>query len=442
MQTVLQVISLQEWESASPESHPVLAGLSLDGLKSSSDLVEFRTPAKKLMVRELKSGLELNTTSFVGRVQLGSLMITISPKIRGVQLLQLLRYAFGFRELEIFAETKHDLEQMGFDELLICQLNAEVEELISRGLQRAYEPLDERLASPRGKIDVRRIAEDGGLVTAALPCRYFPRLEDTFLNRVILGGLKLAAELADFIELRRESRRLASRMEELVSPLRLDAVVMKRAEQRLTRQTISYQQAIGIIRLLVEARGIELEGTGCGMPLPGFLFDMNLFFERLMSRFIRENLNGVAIKEQHQLKQMMRYSPKFNPQGKTAINPRPDLAVMQKGRLLTLLDAKYRDLWALQLPNSMLYQLIVYAMSQRSGVQSLPQSSILYPTTDPAAREARIDVTDPIGAQPIAQVCLRPVNLSKLATMIAGKTIASRLERAAEARRLAFGTES
>jgi 5-methylcytosine-specific restriction enzyme subunit McrC len=442
MQPAVQIISLQEWESASPESHAVLAGLFLDKSSNSNELVESLDRAKMLAVRELKAGLELKTTSFVGRIRLGSLTITISPKIRGFEFLRLLRYAFGFRKLELFADTKHDIDHLGFDDLLISQLNAEVRELISRGLQRAYEPFHERLASPRGRIDVRRIAEDGGLVTATLPCRYFPRLEDTFLNRVILAGLKLAAELAEFIELRRDSRRLAARMEELVSPIKLDAVVMKRAEQRLTRQTSSYQQAIGIIRLLVEARGIVLEGKGWGMPLPGFLFDMNVFFERLMSRFIRENLAGVAVKEQHQLKQMMRYSSKFNPQGKPALSPRPDLAVMQQGRLLTLLDAKYRDLWALQLPNSMLYQLVVYAMSQRSGLQSVPQSSILYPTTDPAAREARIDVADPIGAQPLAQVCLRPVNLSKLATMISGTNMASRLERAAEARRLAFGSES
>lgn len=342
MQPAAQVISLQEWESVSPESHPALAGLFLDKSSNSNELVDSLDKAKMLAVRELKAGLELKTTSFVGRIRLGSLTVTISPKIRGFEFLRLLRYAFGFRKLELFADTKHDIDHLGFDDLLISQLNAEVRELISRGLQRAYEPYQERLASPRGRIDVRRIAEDGGLVTATLPCRYFPRLEDTFLNRVILAGLKLAAELAEFIELRRDSRRLAARMEGLVSPLKLDAVVMKRAEQRLTRQTSSYQQAIGIIRLLVEARGIVLEGKGWGMPLPGFLFDMNVFFERLMSRFIRENLAGVAVKEQHQLKHMMRYNSKFNPQGKPALSPRPDLAVMQQGRLLTLLNSSTR----------------------------------------------------------------------------------------------------
>ena len=61
--------------------------------------------------------------------------------------------------------------------------------------------------------------------------------------------------------------------------------------------------------------------------------------------------------------------------------PRPDYAVKQGRKVVTLLDAKYRDLWEKSLLRDMLYQLSVYALRQ-------PRSStaaILYPTDAPIA---------------------------------------------------------
>jgi hypothetical protein len=83
----------------------------------------------------------------------------------------------------------------------------------------------------------------------------------------------------------------------------------------------------------------------------------------------------------------------------------------------------------------MLYQLVVYAVSQRAS----PKSAILYPTTSPAAREARIEVRDPLSASRIGEVSLRPVHLPtvhELVTSIGG--VAAR-HRESLARQLAFG---
>ena len=87
---------------------------------------------------------------------------------------------------------------------------------------------------------------------------------------------------------------------------------------------------------------------------------------------------------------------------------------MQRGTARAILDAKYRDLWEKQLPRDMLYQLVVYAISD----QQRRKSSILYPTTDERAREARIDVTDPIIGRPLGQVCLRPVHLPTIVELV------------------------
>jgi hypothetical protein len=70
------------------------------------------------------------------------------------------------------------LETDSFQDLLIHQLLAETDEIISA-----------RLTSPRGRIDLAALARDG-FVSSALPCNFHPRDEDCLLNRVLLFGLR------------------------------------------------------------------------------------------------------------------------------------------------------------------------------------------------------------------------------------------------------------
>lgn len=67
------------------------------------------------------------------------------------------------------------------------------------------------------------------------------------------------------------------------------------------------------------------------------------------------------------------------------------------------------------------------------------QSSVLCPTTNAMANEARIDVSDPLFGKPIGQVCLRPVLLPQLERLVTSRASQARLEREAFAKRLAFG---
>ena len=224
-------------------------------------------------------------------------------------------------------------------------------------------------------------------------------------------------------------------MEEQVSTVRLDGVMLDQATRQMNRLTAAYSSALSIIRLLFEAQGVVLEGQTATTTLPGFLFDMNAFFQALVSRFLRENLPGYSVRDEHGLKGMMRYNSKFNPLRRQSPTPRPDYVVTQHGTLCSILDAKYRDLWDKQLPREMLYQLVVYAISHRQK----PQSSILYPTTNPLAKEARIDISDALFGKPIGQVCLRPVPLTQVEQLVMSKTTQARREREALARRLTFG---
>ena len=144
------VVELAEWEKVGPAQDPRLQGTSLVDDTSAQRLAQ--ALRDRVDIREGYQGLEIASTSFVGRIDVGPLRIAIRPKLPAIPLTRLLRYAYGLRDILTVAETSAPTAQHGFHYLLIAMLAAEVEELLSRGLARRYVPLSENLESPRGRI--------------------------------------------------------------------------------------------------------------------------------------------------------------------------------------------------------------------------------------------------------------------------------------------------
>lgn len=99
--------------------------------------------------------------------------------------------------------------------------------------------------------------------------------------------------------------------------------------------------------------------------------------------------------------------------------------ILQKGQVVSILDAKYRDLWERELPANMLYQLAIYALSQPQGMD---------------AKEARILLCDPVYGAGRAQIVLRPVDVLHLDDLVTSAgSIQYKRECAAFAQWLVFG---
>jgi len=169
--------------------------------------------------------------------------------------------------------------------------------------------------------------------------------------------------------------------------------------------------------------------------LKGFLFDMNRFFQALISRFLREHLDDVEVHDEYRLKGMFKYLPGQNPRARKEPTLRPDFVLMKGAETIAVLDAKYRDLWEQCLPRDMLFQLALYALARGGGERV---SGILYPTMEATAREQVVAIQEPVSGRATARVVLRPVNLVALEQLLKnGPLMHSR--RVKLAQQLAFG---
>lgn len=405
------IVRIKEWESEFKPGYELMTNTARDTAKvlSEKGIVE---------IIELKGGLQINSNSYVGKITLDNLQINIYPKLNGMPLYTLLRYAYGLRELKLFDSANHSINNFSFFDLLIYELYIETEDLIRRGILKNYLRNENNLSSPRGRIDIVKLSKQGGVVTDKLPCKYFDRSENTILNQIILAGLRLALRLVVDRELKVNLERICSIFSDTVGVISLNRITLQKAKNNLNRLSGRYTAILEIINILYESQGIQLEDGYTSLNLHGYFFDMNTFFETLVGRLLTDCDNGYYVKDQFNLHDMFLYTPNYNPRGRRSPTPRPDFALMKQGKVVKLLDAKYRDLWEKSLPRDMLYQLAIYAVSGIGG----KTATILYPSLNENPTVQKIDINDPISSLKMASVILQPINLIKISELVSNDT--------------------
>ena len=410
-------VRLREWEGAVPdrEDRHHLRGVSLEN-ETDRAMAAKLARAGVLDVSELKDGLSVRAFAHVGRIQMGRVVITVEPKLAPEDLLELLRYTYGLQNLRLFDATAFATTGRLLQDLLVAQLLAEVRELLHRGLARKYVARAEPLRSPRGRIEMGALARSVPLVDPSISCRHHPRSANHVLNQVVLAGLSLAEDVASDPSLRFAVARIRQGLAEEVASIRLDRACLRRAWDHVDRMTASYTAPLKLTEILYACSSLSLEEK-VTTRLPGFLFDMNRFFQALVSRLLVDHLPEFEVRDEQSLSGMMRYLPHLNPRGRRAPLPRPDFALTQRGRTVGLLDAKYRDLWERDLPREMLYQLAMYAVSQPKG----STAAIIFPTASAGASEAVVEIKDPGGAAVLGFVALRPLVLPTLLAELRGE---------------------
>lgn len=396
-------IDLNEWQKE------FIPGLELE-TSQERELARLLSEKEIIKIYEQKGGLSLQTNSFVGSIYIGNIHLNIMPKIKGMELMTLMNYAYQLRDLNLLDQSSFQVQSFTFIEILIYQLYIYAEELFKKGFHRDYIRKEEELASPKGRLDFNRIAKHHHMKKATLPCQYFDRNKDYLLNQVVLAGLKMCTILAKDPKLIVHLKNLCSHLSQYISDVLLTGQIIKKAENKINRLTERYRPLIKIISVLQENQGIKLEEGNKEVKINGFFFDMNRFFEVLIGRLLHDFVPKYLIKDQFSLHQIFSYAQNYNPKNRRSPTPRPDFVIIENGKIVRLVDAKYRDLWEYSLPRDMLYQLSIYSLSNEVN----KTATIIYPTLNERATIQKIDIHNPVTEGYMGSILLKPLNLNYL----------------------------
>jgi 5-methylcytosine-specific restriction enzyme subunit McrC len=122
-------------------------------------------------------------------------------------------------------------------------------------------------------------------------------------------------------QLRSAARLASAQLEEVARPCRLDRSSLDAAQRSIDRLTAHYAPALTLIQLLYEGTMLSLD-DGQDVAVPGCLFDMNRFFQALVTRLLTDHLEGYVVRSEFALRDMMAFDPARNPRGRKSPRPR------------------------------------------------------------------------------------------------------------------------
>ena len=410
------IIRMREWSTTIlPPDHPLAIKVFTN--RELEDLL-YRLHESRVLGFERRHAGELRiiSKSFIGSFSLGKYRIDIRPKIKSWELIELFRYAFSLKSLMRMPSISLG-EDLGLDELLREELCSQVQRLIKIGIRREYTQINEDLISPRGRIRFHHFATSAGIQKTTLPCSWFPRLTNSPLNQTILSGLEFAARSSKISKLRVSLQTTAAQLKASgVQSHPISKHLLNQVKVSINPLTKEYQPSLVLIEMLLDAESSLYLDENRDRIVKGFLFDMNRFFQRLLSKYLNDYLIGdYHIRDESGLYGMFRYEEKDDVKRKRVGTPRPDFAVIKgKREVVAILDAKYRDIDARGLGRDILYQLALYAVSQPVGMK---QATILYPATL-SPNEETIIIREPVSGKHIAKVITRPVDLGKINRLV------------------------
>ena len=295
----------------------------------------------------------LKPEAVVGAFELGDLSVFIRPKLDIPKLIFIACYAmdaFELREGERFrfaeAETLPDA--------IALSLWVAARKAFERGLLHGYRTEEESLYTVRGRIRMGDQIRRRFSMPFPVEVRYDEFTEDIVANRLVkaaawqLGRMRLRSPKA-----RDGLREVAARLGNVSL---VEFAPRDVPEVRFDRLNERYREVVTLSRLVLRRRLFE-SGRG-GVSAPGFHMDMNVVFQRFVTRALREAL-GVSdrtLRSDAELGGGHRIS--LAEDGRIALEP--DLSWWDGPRRCTFVgDAKYKHIESV--PNADLYQLLAYA---------------------------------------------------------------------------------
>jgi len=390
------VVELGEWRQA------VVPGLSLSAADRSAVAQMNDESSRRLEIEELKDGVRVKATSWVGVVRLERLEVRIEPKLAGGRdvLVSLIELTSGLAGLwrPRGPDATLESEGAGLLDLIALLFALETERVIRRGLLAGYIEREEAIPLLKGRLLVREQVLHRPKRWDRIHCRFDEHDRDIPENRVLAATVRLLTNRVGDTAVRRRLTRLRSVLDPISWPTAFD---WKAAQRDVIYQRLNqhYRPAHELAWLLWQGLGVDdLLGAGRTTSV-AFLIDKNVLFERLVSLLLERLLQPEGCRVQSQAVQGAVVVDART--GKTYSSLIPDVLVSRAGvpAARLAIDAKYKLYDERKIDSADLYQLFMYAYSVSSpSPLKLGTALIVYPASAGGGKGVDISVQPMSGA--------------------------------------------
>lgn len=324
---------------------------------------ELERLAQRLPIRMLEWRRQsVKFTQYCGVLQLGDTTIEVLPKIHGQT-----DPGFSERVLVRLLQVNGMVEPVGVGEAMLGQqahtlldvfidhFRGMVQQQLQQGHIRRYVTREDDLPMVKGRLDLNIQLRRNALTPHRASCRYDEFDADNIYNRTLRYVVRQLVPMTRHPDIRRGLSELLLHLgfasDQVVSAERVDSLPFDRTNQR-------WQPVFR--RCADFLRSLHPNVTAGGAHALALMFDMNKVFEGYVTWRFRQSFRGCQIRVQ---------GPRFflakNQARQDVFQMRPDIAVMQDGKVRLIADAKWKVLSPeerrLGISQSDMYQLAAYA---------------------------------------------------------------------------------
>lgn len=354
---------------------------------------------------------EVRPQSTVGSLVVDDHRFLIRPKVGLPNLLAMMDVPIASEAI-----TREEVELAAAEDFLVALVRlfcVATESTTRRGIRRDYLRMEERLVSPRGRIDVRAMARNPG-VDLPVPCVFDEHTADVMLNRVLRTAVDFCLRVPGVPPVYR--RRLMLQQQELADVDDRCDLEWARAWEPAPMER-HYRASIRLARWILES-GSVTHSAG-DQTSPTFLLDMNYLFEAFVTNELRVSLPQLIVEGQATGIRLGRHG---------RVKMRPDILVREGSVVLAVADCKYKVLDDELARTPDYYQALAYATAL-----GLDDSWLIYTRgpSDPTLAEVSVR-NSPITLRTVSVDLSRPIGVVRRdLSAIAGEiTATSRMLRA------------
>jgi len=374
-----KIIELSEYQTKSPTreesdiEEDMMAGedKNLENLNLVYEDKKLKSYLKKqgiLTIRELKSGLEISSTSHIGVVQFSNFTVKVLPKfsINVTNLPKLIAYAFDLDDIIIpESQIEFQAEENQLIDILIVFFVRHCQKLLRQGLLKSYNSYHDDIRYLRGKLLLQQQVLNVIKNKPIFACEFDELEYNNLENQILMFCLNRSYNLTNSDSLRKEIRRLIHQFSGLVDEKYITIDDFDKINY--TRLNNHYKKIHELCKLIISSTGIADFYLEKKHFVSSFFVDMNKVFEKFVTRLFREYYPSSYIVESQKGKKAWT----SDDGGSSYI--RTDILLTNKAGKHIIIDTKYKR----KLSDNDRFQIgfYIHEYHQKKGFAIIPQFS-------------------------------------------------------------------